>query len=46
MNGRVWVKSKEPKHIIAAVRCLERVDPEGENLDKKSISTFLDMLDI
>jgi len=32
MNGRVWVKSKEPKHVIATVRCIERVDPEGENL--------------
>jgi len=31
MNGRVWVRSKEPKHVIVAVRCIERVDPEGEN---------------
>jgi len=31
-NGRVWIKSKELKHVIAAVRCIEQVDPEGENL--------------
>jgi len=46
MNGRVWIKSVEPKHVIAAVRCIERVDPEGENLDAKSVSAFLDTLDI
>ena len=42
----MWVKSKEPKHVIAAVRCIERVDPEGEDLDEKSITAFLDTLDI
>ena len=46
MNGRVWVGSKEPRHVIAAVRCIERVDPEGGNLDEKSVNEFLDTLDI
>ena len=46
MNGRVWVNSKEPRHVIAAVRCIERVDPEGENLGEKSVNLFLDELDI
>jgi len=42
----MWIKSVEPKHVIAAVRCIERVDPEGENLDAKSVNAFLDTLDI
>lgn len=46
MNGRVWINSKEPRHVIAAVRCIEQVDPEGENLDEKSVSVFLGTLDI
>jgi len=46
MNGRVWINSKEPRHVIAAVRCIERVDPEGENLDEKLVNVFLDTLDI
>jgi len=46
MNGRVWIKSKELRHVIAAVRCIRQVDPEGENLDEKSVKAFLDTLDI
>ncbi|KAF9651331.1 hypothetical protein BDM02DRAFT_3139280 [Thelephora ganbajun] len=46
MNGRVWVNSKELRHVIAAVRCIERVDPEGENLDEKLVNAFLDTFDI
>ena len=40
------MNSKESRHVIAAVRCIERVDPEGGNLDEKSVSAFLDTLDI
>jgi len=57
MNGRVWINSKESRHVIAAVRCIgrvdpegedldEKVDPEGEDLDEKSVNVFLDTLDI
>jgi len=46
MNGRVWVGSRELRHVVAAVRCIERVDPEGMNLDEKSVKGFLDTLDI
>jgi len=46
MNGRVWINSEEPKHVIVAVRCIERADPEGGSLDEKSVSVFLDTLDV
>ncbi|KAI0087831.1 exosome complex exonuclease RRP40 [Irpex rosettiformis] len=46
VNGRVWVNSKEPKHVIAIVRCIEAADPDGSNMDALQVKKFLGTLDI
>ena len=46
VNGRVWVDSKDPRHIIAVARCIEKAEPDGENLDEAGIKAFLTTLDI
>ena len=42
----MWVNSEEPKHVIAAVRCIEAADPDGGNMDENQIKKFLSTLDI
>ncbi|PSR70521.1 hypothetical protein PHLCEN_2v13560 [Hermanssonia centrifuga] len=46
LNGRLWISTKEPKHIIAAVRCIEAVDPDGDGMDEIELKRFLGTLDI
>lgn len=46
VNGRVWINSKDPKHIIATVRCIEKADPDGDNLDANGVKRFLGALDV
>ncbi len=46
MNGRVWVNSKEPKHVIAIVRAIEAADPDGGGMDELQVKKFLGTLDI
>lgn len=46
LNGRVWVNSKEPKHIIAIARCIEAVDPDSGGLDELGVKKFLNTLDL
>lgn len=46
LNGRVWVNAKEIKQVIAIVRCIEAVDPDGGGLDAKGVKTLLDTLDV
>ncbi len=46
LNGRLWISTKEPKHIIAAIRCIEAVDPDGDGMDEIELKRFLGTLDI
>ena len=46
MNGRVWVTAKDPRQIIAIARCIEAVDPDGENMDEAAVKKFLSTLDV
>jgi len=45
LNGRVWVNSKEAKHIIAITRAIEAADPDGDSLDASGVNTLLNDLD-
>lgn len=45
LNGRVWVNSKDAKHIIAITRCVEVVDPDGGGMDQLGVKKFLNTLD-
>jgi len=45
MNGKVWVSTKETKHTIAAVRCIEVVDPDGGGMDEVNVKKFFSKLD-
>jgi len=46
VNGKVWVSTKEIKHTIAIVRCIEAVDPDGGGMDEANVKKFLSKLDI
>ncbi|EMD39565.1 hypothetical protein CERSUDRAFT_111881 [Gelatoporia subvermispora B] len=46
VNGRVWINSKEPRHIIAASRCIEAVDPDGGGMDEAGVKKFLSSMDV
>jgi len=46
MNGKVWVSTKETKHTITIVRCIEAVDPDGGGMDETNVKKFLSKLDI
>jgi exosome complex component RRP40 len=46
MNGRVWINTKEVKHTIAVVRCIELVDPETGETDANVVKKFLDTLEL
>jgi len=46
LNGRIWINTQEPRHIIAASRCIEAVDPEGGGMDEGNVKKFLGTLDI
>ena len=46
VNGRVWVSSQDPRHVIATMRCIDKVDPAGENMDEIRAKAFLGTLDI
>ena len=46
VNGRVWISTKEPKHTIAVVRCIEAVDPDGGGMDEAAVKKFLGTIDI
>lgn len=46
LNGRVWVNSKEAKHIIAVSRCIEAVDPDGRGMGEAELKKFLGTLDV
>ena len=45
-NGRVWIKAENPKHTIATARCIEKADPDGDNLDATAVKKFLGTLDV
>ncbi|KAF5369332.1 hypothetical protein D9758_002800 [Tetrapyrgos nigripes] len=45
LNGRVWVNSKEAKHIIAISRAIEVADPDGDNMDAKAVKKLVEDLD-
>ncbi|THV03899.1 hypothetical protein K435DRAFT_715223 [Dendrothele bispora CBS 962.96] len=45
LNGRVWVNSKEAKHVIAVMRAIEAADPDGDSLDASGITKLLQDLD-
>jgi exosome complex component RRP40 len=45
LNGRVWVNSKEAKHIIAISRAIESTDPDGDNMDAKAVKRLVEDLD-
>ncbi|KAJ3557130.1 hypothetical protein NM688_g1635 [Phlebia brevispora] len=46
VNGRVWLNSQDPRHVIAAARCIEKLDPAGENVGEEGLKHFLATLDI
>ena len=46
MNGRVWVSAKDPRQVIAIVRCIEAVDPDGGGMDEAAVKKFLNALDL
>ncbi|KAI0789779.1 exosome complex exonuclease RRP40 [Abortiporus biennis] len=46
LNGRVWIDSKDPKHVIAIARCIEAVDPDGGGMDELGVKKFLSTLDV
>ncbi|KAI0345992.1 exosome complex exonuclease RRP40 [Trametopsis cervina] len=46
VNGRVWISTKEPKHTIAVVRCIEAADPDGGSMDELGVKRFLGTLDV
>jgi exosome complex component RRP40 len=46
INGKVWVSTKETKHTIAIVRCIEAVDTDGGGMDETNVKKFLGKLDI
>ncbi|KAF9820707.1 hypothetical protein IEO21_01150 [Rhodonia placenta] len=46
LNGRMWINTKDPRHIIAATRCIEAVDPDEGGMDELGVKKFLGTLDI
>ena len=46
MNGRIWVSAKEVKQTIAAIRCIEAVDPDGGGLDEVGVKKLFNRFDI
>lgn len=46
MNGRVWIHSKEPSHIIAIARCISNADPLGGGMDEGELRKFIHSLNI
>lgn len=46
LNGRVWITTKEPRHVIAVSRCIEAVDPDGGGMDEPAVKKFLNTLDV
>ena len=46
LNGRIWINAKETRHIIAASRCIEAVDPDGGGMDEAAVKKLLQTLDI
>ncbi|GBE85065.1 hypothetical protein SCP_0702510 [Sparassis crispa] len=45
LNGRVWINANETRHIIAAARCIEAVDPDGGGMDEAHVKKFISTLD-
>ncbi|KAH8825232.1 hypothetical protein DL96DRAFT_172003, partial [Flagelloscypha sp. PMI_526] len=45
-NGRVWIDAKEIKNTIAVSRCIQAVDPIGQNMDEGELKDFVKRLDI
>ena len=41
LNGRVWINTKSIKHTIAATRCIQAADPDGERLGERAIRELL-----
>ncbi|KAI6129637.1 hypothetical protein EDD16DRAFT_1146770 [Pisolithus croceorrhizus] len=46
VNGRIWVSTKEVKQTIAAVRCIEAVDPDGGGMDEARVKKFLGEMEL
>jgi exosome complex component RRP40 len=46
LNGRVWINSKEPAHIIAIARCIENVDPDGGAMQEIALKRFFATLEV
>jgi exosome complex component RRP40 len=46
LNGRVWINSKEPAHIIAIARCIENVDPDGGAIEEIAFKRFFATLEV
>jgi exosome complex component RRP40 len=46
MNGRVWIKAKESKQVIAIARCIEGFDPGGSGLDEEGVVRLFGSLEI
>ena len=46
VNGRVWIMSQDPKHVIAAARCIEKADSNGDGVDEEGVKKFLATLDV
>jgi exosome complex component RRP40 len=46
VNGRVWIKAKESKQIIAIARCIEGFDPGGSGLDEEGVVRLFGSLEI
>ena len=46
LNGRVWITTKEHRHVIAVSRCIEAVDPDGGGMDEPAVKKFLNTLDV
>lgn len=44
MNGRIWIKTPEPKVTIAIARCIEAVD--ALSYDQEEVEAFLNTMDI
>lgn len=44
VNGKVWVKTPEIKHTIAATRCIEAID--DSNMTEKDLVKFLNGIEL
>ncbi|KAH9941059.1 exosome complex exonuclease RRP40 [Amylocystis lapponica] len=46
LNGKIWITTKEARHVIAASRCVEAVDPDGGGMTEVGVKKFLSTMDI